>query len=64
MGKRSDYKKRDGISDWDLDAGCRRFVNQSTPFMRRLKKILRKAARKRIGKRIDERAKEEENDNV
>lgn len=48
MGKFSDYKKIDGLSCWDLDKGCRRIVDQSTPGRRRLKKVLRRAARKRI----------------
>ena len=52
MGKRSDYKKADGLADWDLDAGCRRIVNQSTLGMRRLKKRLIRAARKRLNGRM------------
>lgn len=51
MGKRSDYKKYDSLSAWDLDAGCRRIVNQSTPANRRLRDRLRKQARKRIDRR-------------
>lgn len=47
MGRRSDWKKDDGIADWDMDKGCRGIVNQSTPARRRLKAILRKRARKR-----------------
>ena len=50
MGKRSDYKKRDGLSEWDLDAGCRRIVNQSTPANRRLRDRLRRMARKRLNR--------------
>ena len=50
MGKRSDYKKRDDLSAWDLDAGCRRIVNQSTPANRRLRDRLRRMARKRMKK--------------
>lgn len=48
MGKRSDYKKADGIADWDLDAGCRRIIDQSTPGRRRLRKRLKRIARKRL----------------
>lgn len=51
MGTRSDYKKMDDMAAWDLDAGCRRIVDQSTPGRRRLKKVLRRMARKRIKKR-------------
>lgn len=54
MGQRSDYKKDDGLSDWDLDKGCRRIVDQSTPARRRLKERLRRIARKRIERRVDE----------
>lgn len=52
MGTRSDYKKMDDLAAWDLDAGCRRIVDQSTPGRRRLKKVLRRMARKRINKDI------------
>lgn len=54
MGRRSDYKKNDGLSEWDLDKGCRRIVDQSTPARRRLKERLRKMARKRVKRREDE----------
>lgn len=47
MGKRSDWKKNDGIADWDMDAKCRRIVDQSTPARRRLRSILRRRARRR-----------------
>lgn len=47
MGKRSDYKKADGLADWDLDAGCRRIVDQSTPGRRRLRKRMKRIARKK-----------------
>lgn len=52
MGKRSDYKKYDSLSEWDLDAGCRRIVNQSTPANRRLRDRLRKQARKRLNRHV------------
>lgn len=48
MGKRSDYKKIDELSAWDLDKGCRKIVDQSTPGNRRLRDILKRQARKRI----------------
>ena len=48
MGRRSDYKKYDEVSCWDMDRGCRRIVNQSTKSRRRLKERLRRQARKRI----------------
>ena len=50
MGKRSDHKKVDELAAWDLDKGCRRIVNQSTPARRRLKKRLARQARKWINK--------------
>ena len=50
MGKRSDYKKNDDLSAWDLDAGCRRIVDQTTPGRRRLRDRLKRMARKRLNK--------------
>lgn len=35
MGRRSDYKRHDELSAWDLDKGCRSIVDQSTPARRR-----------------------------
>ena len=52
MGKRSDYKKIDGLVSWDLDKGCRRIVDQSTPGRRRLRDRLKRQARKRINRGI------------
>ena len=46
--KRADYKKYDELAAWDLDKGCRRFINQGSPANRRLKKKLRRQARKRL----------------
>lgn len=54
MGKHSDYKKRDELAAWDMDKGCRRIVNQSTPARRRLRDRLRRMARKRKEERIRE----------
>ena len=54
MGKRSDYKKVDSLSAWDLDAGCRRIVNRSTLADRRLRDRLRKQARKRLNRRAND----------
>ena len=48
MSGRSDYKKIDNLSAWDLDAGCRGVVDQSTRGRRRLKKVLKRQARKRV----------------
>ena len=48
MGNRSDFKKLDELSAWDLDRGCRRIVDQTTPARRRLKARLRRQARKRV----------------
>lgn len=52
MGKRSDWKKLDELSAWDLDPGCRRIINQTTPGRRRLKRVLRRQARKRLNSTI------------
>lgn len=54
MGRRSDHKKRDDLAAWDLDKGCRRIVNQSTPARRRLKRKLVRMARKRMNRREKE----------
>lgn len=53
MGRRSDYKKAGGLADWDLDAGCRRIVGQSTPGRRRLRKRLKRIARKKLNRGDD-----------
>lgn len=43
------YKKIDHeTSAWDLNAGCRRYVNTATKCARNLKKKLRRMARKKI----------------
>lgn len=52
MGRRSDYKKLDGIAANDLDAGCRRIIDTSTLGRRRLRDRLRKMARKQIDRAI------------
>lgn len=49
--ERARYKKLDELAAWDLDKGCRKWVNQSTPARRRLKKRLRKQARARLKER-------------
>lgn len=59
MGRHSDYKKVDELVAWDMDKGCRRIVNQSTPARRRLRDRLRRRARKRVernGKRVEKDA--------
>ena len=43
-------KRISEISSWDLDPGCRNFINQSSPKNRRLKKIIRKQDKKRLDK--------------
>lgn len=47
-------KKLSGLSAWDLDAGCRNIVDQSTPARRRLKKKIRRQDRKRLDKYFTE----------
>lgn len=47
---RAIYKKYDELSAWDLNKGCRKWIDQSTPARRRLKKVLRRKARKQIEK--------------
>ena len=43
-------KRISELSAWDLDAGCRNFINQASPANRRLKKKIRKQDRKRVDK--------------
>lgn len=45
---RAAYKKYDELASWDLNASCRKYINQSSRANRKLKKILRKQARKKI----------------
>ena len=40
--KKQIAKRVSELSAWDLDAGCRRFINQASPANRRLKKKIRK----------------------
>ena len=47
---RAGYKKYDELSAWDLNKGCRRWINQTSPANRKLKKKLRRQARKRLDK--------------
>ena len=51
---RAIYKRNPDFSAWDLDAGSRKYVDQSTPARRCLKKKLRRIARKRISKILPE----------
>lgn len=48
MARRAGYKRHDELAAWDLDASCRRWINQSSAANRRLKKKLRRQARKRL----------------
>jgi len=41
-------KKLSELSTWDLDAGCRNIIDQSTPARRHLKKKIRRQDRKRL----------------
>lgn len=52
MKERSLYKKIANLSDWDLDPGCHRYVNQHTQAKRNLKLKLRRGARKKLGATI------------
>ena len=46
--ERARYKKLDELAAWDLNKGCRKWIDQSTPARRKLKKRLRKQARARL----------------
>ena len=48
MAMRAGYKRHDELASWDLNASCRKYINQSTKSNRKLKKILRKQARHRL----------------
>lgn len=47
---RSINKRISELANWDLDAGCRNIINQSTRARRKLKKKIRKMDRKRLDK--------------
>ena len=51
---RAIYKRNPNFTAWDLDVGSRKYVDQSTPARRRLKKKLRRMARKKISKILPE----------
>lgn len=53
MSGRGDYKRVDELAAWDMDKGCRKIVNQSTPARRRLRDKLRRQARKRIDRSME-----------
>ena len=46
--KGNQYKKYDDLAAWDLNKGCRKYINQDSPANRRLKKRLRRMARKKL----------------
>lgn len=46
--ERAGYKKYDELASWDLDKHSRKYINQSSPTNRKLKKRLRKQARARL----------------
>lgn len=46
--QRAIYKRFDELAAWELDKGCRKWIDQSTPARRKLKKRLRKQARARL----------------
>ena len=48
MAMRAGYKKYDELASWDLNASCRKYINQSSPSNRKLKKRLRKLARSKL----------------
>ena len=51
---RSISKRVSEISSYDLDKSCRNIINQSSPKMRKLKKIIRKNDRKRLDNFLNE----------
>lgn len=53
MGRHSDYKKVDDIACHDINKGCRRIIDTSTPSRRRLRDILRRQARKRLNRGME-----------
>ena len=60
--RKSEYKRHDDLAAWDLNAGCRNIINQSTPANRRLKKKLRKKARKTLDNNLNKWYNEDEED--
>lgn len=47
-------KKISELAAWDLNKGCKQYIDQSTPAHRRLKKIIRRQDRKRINRYFEE----------
>ena len=57
--RRNEYKKIDHeTSAWDLDAGCRKWVDQGTPGRRRLRTRLKREARKKLNREMLKRNEE------
>ena len=50
MAMRAGYKRHDELAAWDLNASCRRWINQDSHANHRLKKKLRRQARKKLDK--------------
>jgi len=50
MAMRTGYKRCDELAAWDLNASCRRWINQDSPANRKLKKKFRRQARKKLDK--------------
>lgn len=46
--QRARYKKLDELAAWELDKGSRKWIDQSTPARRKLKKRLRRQARAKL----------------
>lgn len=53
MGRHSDHKKVDDIAAHDINKGCRRIIDTSTPSRRRLRDVLRRQARKRLSRIVE-----------
>lgn len=54
MSARAEYKRYDELAAWDLDASCRRWINQDSRANRKLKKKLRRQARKKLDKLLNQ----------
>lgn len=56
MGRLSDYKKNGEFAALDMDRGCRRYINQSSPGNRKLRRRLKRQERARLNRSCSEKS--------
>ena len=48
----NEYKKGSELSAWDLNPGCRKWINQHSPAKRKLKRRILRQERKKLNRRL------------